>query len=378
MAPTGKHRRPTVTLFVGLVAVVFASVVITLMALVLSYSSASTADVRPRLSRAAPAAAAMRTAAPRRVDDTSPTAAAPDVPQARSAAQGACEVHADTELGGDVVRWGAEHRTPTADECCGACSATPRCNVWVWCGSAGACGASHLQCWLKALDEPWGELEVLAGKSSRWSSGIVGTPREPARGSGGGAELPPPDFAIVTEAGEARVRIFADAAPNAAAFVRGVLRAAPSCTGCNFYRAEPVPAHWGSKEWPDSWNGGRWGPPYALLQGSFLPAAVDAGHGGALPARPAADQGQKARPLIRRGMLAWAGGGGGSDAFIALAEHPEWGHGHTVWGEVLAEDMAVIDRLMSSRPIKTQDWGTIQASVFEKAASFSLRPLRDL
>jgi len=156
--------------------------------------------------------------------------------------------------------------------------------------------------------------------------------------------------------------------------VRGVLREAPSCAGCNFYRAEPVPPHWGSKEWPDSWNGGRWGPPYALLQGSFLPSSVDGGRDGPLPPKPAADQGGKARPIIRRGMLAWAGGGGGSDAFIALAEHPEWGHGHTVWGEVLAEDMAVIDALMR-RPIKTQDWGTIQASVFEKPAAFSLRPL---
>ena len=33
-----------------------------------------------------------------------------------------------------------------------------------------------------------------------------------------------------------------------------------------FYRAEPVPSHWGSLEEPDSWSGGRWGPPYALLQ----------------------------------------------------------------------------------------------------------------
>ena len=33
------------------------------------------------------------------------------------------------------------------------------------------------------------------------------------------------------------------------------------CTGCTFYRAEPVPKHWGSLEWPDTYSGGRWGPP---------------------------------------------------------------------------------------------------------------------
>ena len=46
-------------------------------------------------------------------------------------------------------------------------------------------------------------------------------------------------------------------------------------------------------------------------------------------------------------MLAWAGGAGGPDFFIALAQHPEWGNGHTVFGEVFPEDMAVIDKLMT-------------------------------
>lgn len=77
--------------------------------------------------------------------------------------------------------------------------------------------------------------------------------------------------------------------------------------------------------------------------------------GTVLPPKPSPDTSSRAQPIIRRGMIAWAGGGGGSDAFIALAHHPEWGHGHTVWGEVLAEDMAVVDRWML-RAIKTENW----------------------
>ena len=76
------------------------------------------------------------------------------------------------------------------------------------------------------------------------------------------------------------------------------------------------------------------------VQGSLQPTGTKerVGH---------ADTSQKARPVIRRGMLAWAGGAGGPDFFIALAQHPEWGNGHTVFGEVFPEDMAVIDKLMT-------------------------------
>lgn len=135
-----------------------------------------------------------------------------------------------------------------------------------------------------------------------------------------------------------------------------------------------------SKDWPDNYFGGRWGPPYALLQGSLQPAGSSV-----KPARP--DFGPGARPVIARGMLAWAAGGGaarasrprpgllrhtrrppgrrpkepgrgwgahvtssltaasfggttgGPDFFVALAQHPEWGTGHTVFAEVVEGDM---------------------------------------
>ena len=119
-------------------------------------------------------------------------------------------------------------------------------------------------------------------------------------------------------------------------------------------RAEPVPARWGSLDWPDNYFGGRWGPPYALLQGSLRPTGTRV--------RPSApDSGPGAKPVIRRGYVAWAGGGGGPDFFIALAQHPEWGNGHTVWAEVLPGDMAVVDAIMR-RPLRVSNWGSINAT----------------
>ena len=134
--------------------------------------------------------------------------------------------------------------------------------------------------------------------------------------------------------------------------------------GLRFYRAEPVPAHWASPDWPDNYFGGRWGPPYALLQGSLRPRASIV--------RPAApDSAQGAKPVIRRGMVAWAGGGGGPDFFVALAQHPEWGNGHTVWAEVVPGDMAVIDAIMR-RPLRVANWGSINATELVTPLPFAL------
>jgi hypothetical protein len=92
------------------------------------------------------------------------------------------------------------------------------------------------------------------------------------------------DFAIVTSFGDIRVRLFNRTAPLASEYLRrtidvvGISPSAtspqppPSCVGCRFYRAEPVPEWWGSPELADSSFGGRWGPPYALLQGAFAPS----------------------------------------------------------------------------------------------------------
>ena len=50
---------------------------------------------------------------------------------------------------------------------------------------------------------------------------------------------------------------------------------------------------------------------------------------------------------MRRGMVAWAGGASGPAFFIALADHPEWGRGHTVFADVVDEDMPVVERIVA-------------------------------
>ena len=55
--------------------------------------------------------------------------------------------------------------------------------------------------------------------------------------------------------------------------------------------------------------------------------------------RPAAADAVLAPPIMRRGMVAWAGGGGGDSSWRWPAF--EWGNGHTVWWRS-SPDMSVI------------------------------------
>lgn len=296
---------------------------------------------------------------------------------------------AHTELPGDVVKWGADHKQPSAAKCCDACASTERCNSWIWCGNASACGARFEECWLKTRPQPYDDVDLIHGRSSLWSSGIVGveppTERPPtAMSDGSDAADGACDFALLTIEGVVRMRVRPQAA-YAKAYVASLLddvrndhkaaaapqRPAPTVDparpvrdGLRFYRAEPVPPHWASPDWPDSWQGGRWGPPYALLQGSLRPS-------GTRHAPPAADVGPGCKPVIRRGMVAWAGGRGGPDFFIALAQHPEWGNGHTVWAEVLPQDMAVVDAIMR-RPLRVANWGSINATELVSPLPYAL------
>ena len=77
--------------------------------------------------------------------------------------------------------------------------------------------------------------------------------------------------------------------------------------------------------------------------------------------------------MIARGMCAWAAGGGGPEFFIALAEHPEWGNGHTVFAEVLPADMAIVDGIMR-RPLRVSNWGSINATELVSPLPFRLVP----
>lgn len=284
---------------------------------------------------------------------------------------------AQTELPGDVVLWGADHKEPSAAACCASCANKMGCNTWVWCSNERECAGTYQECWLKKRTHAWDDVDVLEGRSTKWTSGVLGSP--PSLPILKAADGRPCDFAFLMLDGLVRLRI-RDEAPNAARYIRDLLSemgsladdaamrvpepGALAADGLRFYRAEPVPKHWGSLEWPDNYFGGRWGPPYALLQGSLHPQGSKV--------RPsAADFAQGARPVIRRGFVAWAGGRGGPDFFIALAQHPEWGNGHTVFAEVFPEDMAVIDALMR-RPLRVANWGSINATELVKPMPFRL------
>jgi hypothetical protein len=125
-----------------------------------------------------------------------------------------------------------------------------------------------------------------------------------------------------------RLKLFAEEAPDAARFIKQVAAGKSNVgTGesdCNLYRAEPVPEYWGSPDRPDRWfDGGRWGPPYALIQGKLASSDNHAENAKA----------EDHRPMIQRGMVAWAGGKGGPHFFIALADHPEWEHNDSCMGD---------------------------------------------
>lgn len=140
-----------------------------------------------------------------------------------------------------------------------------------------------------------------------------------------------------------RMKLFEQQAPDAARFIRQVIR--EGCKKCTIYRGEPVPEYWGSPDYPDRYfNGGRWGPPYALIQGQLIIANAD---------NYANAKAEPNRPVIERGMVAWAGGQGGPHFFIALAHHPEWEHGHTVFAQVLSDDMKYLDQLVETLPLQT-------------------------
>ncbi|KAL1520138.1 hypothetical protein AB1Y20_023610 [Prymnesium parvum] len=252
---------------------------------------------------------------------------------------------AHTELHGEVVRWGADFVVDSAAECCAACrqlSAVARgaaragrnCTVWVFCGEP-ECGVARGQCWLKHLDDPYTDIDLIRGRSERWTAGaMLPPPRGGARRGGAAVGAAEAQLALVGAFGRVRVKL-RDASPLAKQWVEALLARQPECEGCTFYRAEPVPARWGSVEWPDNYEGGRWGPPYALLQGGL------SARGAPQPQAPREDN-----PVVRRGMVAWAGGSSGPAFFIALADHPEWGRGHTVFADVVSEDMQIVEAIV--------------------------------
>ena len=92
-----------------------------------------------------------------------------------------CHAMARTELHGDVVKWGADHILADAAACCEACrvlstrGGKQNCTVWVFCDQP-ACGAQRGQCWLKHLADPYTDIDLVMGRSDRWTAGALEPP----------------------------------------------------------------------------------------------------------------------------------------------------------------------------------------------------------
>ena len=71
-------------------------------------------------------------------------------------------------------------------------------------------------------------------------------------------------------------------------------------------------------------------------------------------------------PTLHRGTVELVGGD--PDFLIALADHPMMPP-HNVFGHVVDEDMAALDRLIERGPLKSQNWGTINATVFGEGSA---------
>lgn len=75
-------------------------------------------------------------------------------------------------------------------------------------------------------------------------------------------------------------------------------------------------------------------------------------------------------PTLHRGTVELVGGG--PDFLIALADHPMMPP-HNTFAHVVDEDMPLLDRLIEQGPLKVQNWGTINATVFRRAVPFALQ-----
>ena len=150
------------------------------------------------------------------------------------------------------MRWGK--KMPTAADCCEECQNMERCTLWVYCDYA-SCGDKRGECWLKNLADPFTDVDLIQGRSDSWTSGTRQPPPPQAaqagRASPLGAEA---HLALVTELGSIRLRL-RPKSPKAVAWIEGLLANHLDCAGCTFYRAEPVPKHWGSPDWPRSGTG---------------------------------------------------------------------------------------------------------------------------
>jgi cyclophilin family peptidyl-prolyl cis-trans isomerase len=280
----------------------------------------------------------------------------------------ACGVMPGVEWGGNVVIWGAEHRTATAAECCAACLAHSRaiargvgsdagraaqpCNAWVYCRNAETCGGRYQECWLKhdsQLTPSSTAAAAAAGDGSMWTSGVpaAGKPLS-AWQAQLGLHLPTADLSVSTAAtdtatgavgstgltaatapvlvwqtvlGTIRVHLLPELAPGSVGELTrmGMLLTVSSngqCSNCRIYRAE---------------------------QGFLVQGIVEApGAYVAVPRHPNPPQ----RKVMQRGLVCWAGGGGGPDWFVNMIDQSGFQDDHLCFGQVDRAGLEVCEKIL--------------------------------
>uniref|UniRef100_A0A0A9ALG3 Uncharacterized protein n=1 Tax=Arundo donax TaxID=35708 RepID=A0A0A9ALG3_ARUDO len=85
------------------------------------------------------------------------------------------------EIWGRAVKWGSDHRLPSAAACCASCKAmcphpedgACRCDSWVFCGDKHRCKDRFGECWLKKQKDTMAPAVIARGEDVMWTSGLV-------------------------------------------------------------------------------------------------------------------------------------------------------------------------------------------------------------
>ena len=193
----------------------------------------------------------------------------------------------------------------------GAPPAPGQCDSWA---KSGECVSNPGFMWTEcvAACKGLGLKEPFAGTDEQAQAGLPPSSR---------AQILELSFAQITEYAPLRILLRPDLAPKT---VEAIVRRVGSGAMAVFYRNEAVP------DAPPGQCGDILCGPYSLIQGR-LDALLDT---------PA-----EATPLVRRGFVARIQNG--KDFFVALADHAEWGHSFTVWGEMRddAAGMATLEAI---------------------------------
>ncbi|GLT51538.1 hypothetical protein SLA2020_249410 [Shorea laevis] len=257
------------------------------------------------------------------------------------------------ELWGDAVKWGSDFKFNSSEQCCMACKEMCKgddgpclCDSWVFCGNRGACGSRFGECWLKKQRDVLAPDRRDSGDQVMWTSGLM-------FGKGEGI------VELKTEYGVLRVKLLPDCAPHSVSFILELM-SLHHCAGCKFYRAETRGSSWDSDG--NHIEYASFGPPFALIQGTLKAQGVTF-----------KDIPLEACPTVRRGSVAWVGSG--PEFFISLANHNEWKKAYTVFGYVLPEDMAMVEKI-AQLPTEPEVWNNINVSVLERPVPLRFRGIK--